>query len=438
MCSVLLAVVLVVLLSPSPCAADDAQGTKADTPPQDGRIVSEAEVKAAAHPTAAAPLRVIFYPFHIVNSGMESGLISFEKNRMRERLDYWQAWMRRNGVAALLGGLGEGTGFGLGGSYTIPAEGASGVRVLGRVSFKGYQEFDLAGAKTLGKTRFILQSSYQWRPQENFYGLGMDSIEKSRTKFALRQTWGGGRFEFIPHRRLVFGAEYRTAWLFSTKGTDPLYGSPGETFPDLPGFGERIRAQTAGFYIRADGIRGEYDMGGQLHFGASSVDGLADSRLKYIELEGLFEGRLPVATARSVLVAQGQLDFVRPRGGSDPIPFYLLPHIGGSSTLRGFSLDRFYGKSILLFTLEYRYKLHPNYQMFAFFDEGQLFDRTADLSWLNWQRNYGFGFKWHSSRGTLFRIDFGWSDEGFQYHINWGDRLPRPLGGPIRYGTYRR
>ncbi|NWG13018.1 MAG: hypothetical protein HXY20_05725, partial [Acidobacteria bacterium] len=49
-----------------------------------------------------------------------------------------------------------------------------------------------------------------------------------------------------------------------------------------------------------------------------------------------------------------------------PTPFYLLPHIGGSSTLRGFNLDRFYGKSILLFSLEYRYRLHPNYQTFLF------------------------------------------------------------------------
>jgi hypothetical protein len=266
----------------------------------------------------------------------------------------------------------------------------------------------------------------------------MESREEDRTKFALRQTWSGGRFEYVPHRRLRFGSEYRLARVFSTKGTDPLYRSPGDVFPGLPGFGEYLTLQTAGIYAWADGIRGEYDMGGQLHFGSSFIDGLGSSRLRCIELEGLFEGRLPVAKQRSVLVAQGQLEFERPRGGSDPIPFYLLPHIGGSSTLRGFNLDRFYGKSILLFGLEYRYKLHPSFQTFIFFDEGQLFDKTSELAWLNWQRNYGFGFKWHSSRGTYFRIDLGWSGEGFEYHINWGDRARRPLGGPIRYGTYRR
>ncbi|NWG12606.1 MAG: hypothetical protein HXY20_03630, partial [Acidobacteria bacterium] len=313
-------VFLVWVLQP---AIGTTQEPNVAAPLQDERIVSETEARAAAHPAVAAPLRILLYPFHIVNSGMESGLISFEKNRMRERLDYWTRWLRQKGIAAMIGGLGEGTGFGLGGSYTIPAEGDSNVRALGRASLKGYQEFDLAGTMALGKTRFILQSSYQWRPQENFYGLGMKSVGESRTKFALRQTWGGGRFELVPHRRLVFGVEYRMAWLFSTKGTDPRYASPGDVFSNLPGFGERVRAQTSGFYMRADGIRGEYDMGGLLSFGTSIVDGLAQSRLKYIELEGLFEGRLPIANARSVLVAQGQLDFVRPRGGSDPTPFYL-------------------------------------------------------------------------------------------------------------------
>jgi len=152
----------------------------------------------------------------------------------------------------------------------------------------------------------------------------------------------------------------------------------------------------------------------------------------------MVEGRMPIVDGRSGLAFQGELEFNRPRGGSDPIPFFLLPHIGGSSTLRGFNLDRFYGKNIFFLTLEYRYQVHPNYQAFIFFDEGQMFEQTSDLSWLNWQRNYGFGIKMHSSRGAYFRFDFGYSEEGIQYHILWGDRPARPLGGAIRYGTYRR
>ncbi len=115
-------IVSILLVSAScglPVCAENQKAVPA-APTRDERIVSRAEVEAAARPAAALPLRVVFYPFHIVNAGMESGLISFERNRMRERLDYWTSWMRSKGVAALLGGLGEGTGFGLGGSSGLP------------------------------------------------------------------------------------------------------------------------------------------------------------------------------------------------------------------------------------------------------------------------------------------------------------------------------
>lgn len=416
-----------------------AQEQKTDTSTQGERIVTAEDVKSAEHPPASVPVRFVLYPFHLINSGMESGLISFEKHNMRERLNYWTEYLRQRGVAVMIGGLGEGTGIGLGGSYTMKTGGKSDLRMLGRASFmKGYEEFDVRWTNPVGKAQFVLEGSYQWRPEENFYGFGMDSRLSDHTKFALRQTWTGARGEIAPHRRVRFGGEYKLAWLYSTGSPNTQYGSPETVFPGLPGFGENVHLQTLGFYATADGLRGEYEMGGLLHAGASLQDGLGTNALKYFSYEGQAEGRLPLAKERSALVFQGSLEFTRPRAGSSAIPFYLFPHIGGESTLRGFQLDRFYGQNIFLVTLEYRYKIHPDFQALIFFDEGQVFGRTSDLSWLNWQRNYGFGFKVMSAGSTVLRMDFGWSSEGYTYHISWGDRLPRALGGAIRYGTYRR
>ena len=103
-----------------------------------------------------------------------------------------------------------------------------------------------------------------------------------------------------------------------------------------------------------------------LHLGASHQNGLGRNKLDYFNYEVQLEGRKPIA-GRGVLVAEGNLQLNRERHGSDPIPFYLLAHAGGSSTLRGFSLDRFYGRSLALVSLEYRYKIHPNIQAYPFF-----------------------------------------------------------------------
>jgi hypothetical protein len=91
-------------------------------------------------------------------------------------------------------------------------------------------------------------------------------------------------------------------------------------------------------------------------------------------------------------------------------------------------------------SLDYRYKLHPNLETSFFHDAGQIFDRSGELGWFNWHRNYGISFRFHQNYRTVFRLEYGWSDEGAMFHISFGDRIPQPqrLGGAVRYGTYRR
>ncbi len=403
------------------------------------RIVSAAEAQQAANPDALWPVRIVSAPVTLLNFGMQRGLMSFEKHRMRERLNIYRQYLTSHGITAMIGGLGEGSGFGLGVGYGVQMGDRRPLQFVGRGTFlKGYQEFgakwDIVGALM---HRLSLEGNYQWRPQENFYGLGQDSRKDQRSNFALRQTWTGARYEFRPHARLAFGTEYRQVWASAHDGTNSVYASTGEMFPGLPGYGVQTRLETMGVYVDANGIRGEYNLGGSVNVAASRQRGLGSSNLDYFLYEVRLEGRLPLIRGNGVLVAQGSSELNRLRGGSDPIPFYILPHIGGSSTMRGFPLDRFYGLNLLMATIEYRYRIHPNFQILTFFDEGQIFDKTADLSWLNWHRNYGLGFRMHTVNGTVMRVEYGWG-EGSHIHITFGDREVRPLGGPVRSASYRR
>ncbi len=351
----------------------------------------------------------------------------------------WTEALRKRGIEAYFGGTGEGTGFGGGGSYTLRSGEMHSLRFLGLITTSNYQEFDTTWSSRLGRSNLYIEASYQWRPQENFYGLGQASSRDQHTNFALRQTWSGVRYEVFPKKRIRLGAEYKLAWLASLPGRNAYYASPDAYFPDLPGYGYQTRLQSTGAYLNLDGIRNEYQLGGAAHLGASFQDGLgARNLLRYYTYEIQLEGRLPVAPARGVLVGQANLEFNRKNHGSDPIPFYLLPHVGGTSTLRGFRLDRFYGTNLFLLSLEYRYRLHPNIQAVPFFDEGQIFDRSEDLRWLNWHRNYGLGFSYHTARSTVFRIGFGRGKEGLQFYLIFGDRERPSLRGPIRYGAYKR
>ncbi len=387
------------------------------------------------------PLRIISYPHRAISSGMESGLITVEKKYLRQRWQRYLDSLRRRGIVPVFGGTGEGTGLGGGLTYLAGQERSTQFRMDLNITTLNYEEATLSFAQALGPTKFYLEGSYQWRPRENFYGLGHDTQEGQRTNFALRQTWSGVRYEVVPRNWFQIGTDYKWAWLEALPGTNPAVSTPDVYFPDLPGYRTQTRLQSVGAYMSLNGIPGEYRLGGAIHLGASYQEGQGRNKaLKYYTYEIRLEGRLPIAPGRSAFVGQANLEFNRKDSASDPIPFYLLPHIGGSSTLRGFRLDRFYGTNLFLLSLEYRYRLHPNIQAIPFFDEGQIFDQSDDLSWLNWHRNYGLAFRYRAgtAKGTVVRLEFGHSSEGFLFHLSFGDRPLPPLRGPIRWGGYKR
>lgn len=373
-----------------------------------------------------------------MSSGMEKGLIAFEQHKIRERFRSFNEMLRSRGVEGIFGGSGEGSGIGGGGTLTFNFGKAQKLRFMGLMTIKRYQEFGIQWSKEISAGKFIIEGSHQYRPQENFYGLGHDSLESQHTNFALRQSWAGIRLEVTPSNRTGLGLIYRLSRSKALPGQNELYASPSLYFSDLPGYGTYTRLQTAGFYFDLDYLRDEYQLGGAGHWGVTYHESLDRSKVRFFAYEMQLEGRLPIFSKSSVLVGQANMELTRARGGSDPVPFYLLPHIGGSSTMRGFALDRFYGKNLILLSLEYRYRIHPNIQAVPFFDEGQIFDRGSELGWLNWHRNYGFGLRFRTVRGTVLRIEYGRSGEGNTFHLIFGDRESPPIRAPIRYGAYKR
>ena len=420
----------------SACLAALGLGTAAYS--QTDRIATVEEVRNAVRPAALAPLRVLSYPHRKIASGMERGLLAFEQRKVRERLYRQLADWRSHGVIPKFGGMGEGSGFGGGLIYEFrPAENHT-LQTLALITLRNYQELEVRWNSQLPASSFFLETSYQWRPWENYYGQGHDTSRASHTSFALRQSWAGLRFEWNPGKRFRFGVLSRWEWVSASQGRNSLLPPITSLFPNLTGYGRETRLNSTGAYVELDGLREEYQLGGAAHLGASYQQSFAGGDLRYLTLEAQLEGRAPIKTKNSVLVGQANFQMNRERGGSDSIPFYLQPHIGGSTTLRGYPLDRFYGRNLALLSLEYRIRVHPNLQFYPLFDEGQIFNQTSDLSWLNWHRTYGAGFRLRSARGPFLRIELGWGGEGTQVHLVFGDREQPPLRGPVRYGAYKR
>ena len=409
------------------------------------------EVQAATSSGGTTTLTVIGWPYRQLMRGMRSGLVTFEKHKIQQKISALQAGLNARGIGLLYGGLGEGSGFGFGMTQEIPPrpgaratdylrdERIVGLRLSARISpLSNYQEF-AASFETvpLPRSSLVIHTDYQWRPDEQFYGFGQDSRQEDNSSFALRQWSAGVLLEFQPSPHFHFGTEYRGAILKALGTTGGRSPSIDVVFgPDtLPGLGERTDLQSVGLFFDADFLQGDYGLGG--HVSVSWQESFGGADVRYARYEARLEGRLPVARGRSALAGQASAELSRAGEGSEPLPFYLNPRIGGSATLRGFPLDRFYGRNMIYMSLEYRYALAPTFELQLLHDAGQIFDRTHELRFANWHRMYGVGLRFRTETGTMFRVEVARSVEGVTFHISFGDRVPRSLGGPVRYPVYR-
>ena len=115
------------------------------------------------------------------------------------------------------------------------------------------------------------------------------------------------------------------------------------------------------------------------------------------------------------------------------LPYYSLPTLGGSSTLRGYIQNRFTDRAAAHFSAEYRLSLIPRGMTFTdtiriervglcfFYDFGTVADGIEDLHDGRFLDSYGFGVRIAFSREAVFRVDWGYGDEGTNFTLAFGN-----------------
>jgi outer membrane protein assembly factor BamA len=116
----------------------------------------------------------------------------------------------------------------------------------------------------------------------------------------------------------------------------------------------------------------------------------------------------------------------------EEIPIYRDFHLGGSNTIRGWSLDSIRGKNQFINTLEYRYNLleqrafsikgfnvHLGIGLAAFTDFGIAWDRSEQFAGESFIDGYGFGLRFLVPFVDVIRFDFAWGEpgEGLRRHF---------------------
>jgi len=129
---------------------------------------------------------------------------------------------------------------------------------------------------------------------------------------------------------------------------------------------------------------------------------------------------VPVAGPRLTLALRGWLVASDTAEGAS-VPFYLMPSLGGSNTLRSFSNYRFHDRHMVVANVEARLALMRHVDLAVFADAGNVAARVADLDFD--KTSIGAGLRLHSVRSTFARLDVAHGRDGWRVLVNTSDPL---------------
>jgi hypothetical protein len=311
-----------------------------------------------------------------------------------------------------------GGGFTLGAGYRRFVSSYNTVDVRGSITFSGYKRIEAEFlAPRLFNRRGTLSVIGGWREatQVGFYGLGTAQTSgDDRANYSFKQPYVSGRLEVWPTRKLFVvggGLEY-SKWDQGTgsgaaPSVDEVY-----TPATLPGLGATptylhvdgsagIDWRTSAGYSRRGGFYGV-----TVHDFADHDSTFGFRRVDYEAIQ-----HIPLLRDAWVLSLHGRIETTF-TGDDEAIPFFMLPSLGGGSTLRGYPSWRFRDNNSLLLQAEWRVLANRFLDMALFYDAGKVMARRADVSLDGLKDDFGIGFRLHGPAATPLRIELAKSNEG--------------------------
>jgi len=336
----------------------------------------------------------------------------------------------REGFYPKLGSLTVGSGFaaGLGFRDRDLFENKGALDLWSAASLKGYWAaearltFPELAARRLHLETWASRRDY---PQENYFGLGPDSNREDRSDYAIRTNHYGGRVGIRPVRPVLFGGGLELLQPRVGRGRNTRVPDVLERFDpaDVPGIGSSADFLRSSAFVEVDyrepknARRGGWYRADFSHYDDRTAGAYTFNRVDadLRQFVGFLAGRRVLAARLFVSTSDTT--------GNQVVPFYYMPTLGGNDTLRGFREYRFRGPHAILVQGEYRWEIWSGLDAALFYDAGKVADRRTDLDFTNLQSDYGFGFRFNTNSGVIFRVDaaFGSRDGRHLYMVFGGN-----------------
>jgi hypothetical protein len=310
----------------------------------------------------------------------------------------------------------SGGGFTLGAGRATPVSAYNYIDARASYSIAGYKraEVEFVGPRMFNR-RGELSVLGGWREatQVGFFGVGMNTNDEQRVNYSFKQPYGSALFSIFPTRRIFMlgaGVEYSNWNLGPGVGSFPsietMY-SPEE----LPGIDADVTYlhsqvtvgidwRTSPGYSRRGGF-----YSATLHQYNDRDDQYGFQMVQYEAVQ-----HVPILREAWVLSFRGRVQSSIDKVGQET-PFFMLPSLGGGSTLRGYSSRRFHDRNTLLLQAEWRIMINRYLDMAFFYDTGKVAPTRSQLDLHGLKDDFGIGFRFHGPFSTPLRVELAKSRE---------------------------
>jgi hypothetical protein len=265
-----------------------------------------------------------------------------------------------------------------------------------------------------------LRAAHLDLPQLDFYGEGPKSLKSNRTDYRREDTWLDGGVDWRALRHVNAHCKAGQLWLNVGPGTSDSITSTNLKFgpAEAPG----IDVQT-NYFVAGCGV--EFDFRDRPEFPRKGTALFLDYR-RYLaetlsinsfhQVTGSFEQYVPFFNEKRVIALHAAANMTF-NNSNQVVPFYMQPTLGGFNDLRGYRPLRFYDDNAVVASAEYRWEVSTGLDLAVFGDAGEVFHRPSQFSLSRIQNDVGFGLRFNNQRNLVFRIDTGFSREGFQVWV---------------------
>ncbi|MGE0816339.1 MAG: BamA/TamA family outer membrane protein [Vicinamibacterales bacterium] len=356
---------------------------------------------------------------------LERALIYVEEKRIVERLN------PPEGFYPLVGSVARGSGWGVGAGYRRrPLDGRLRVDTSAAITFRNYQtaQFTVSAPRLAGRP-IELSTGTRWYdyPQEDFFGLGRQSNVDDRVSFTLRGLDVFGQAAARRAGGFVTRARAGVHRYETGRGRDAKYPTAGDLFTEAtaPGLTE---APTLAYAEGAVGIDTRDEPGNTRSGGLYTVgvglfrDRRGDFDFNRIDVTLLHV--IPIFDKKRGITLHAAASRIAPVAGGR-VPFFLMPTVGGSDSLRGYRDFRFRDAAAVVLNAEYRWEAFSGLDLALFVDAADVGPTWRSLVGADLRSSWGLGFRFNTNRRVFLRLDAAGGREGARLWVAMGPSFRR-------------